>query len=105
MEKNILDFMKAFSIAIFLIPIEFLEIRVFNFSATCYVCCFYDTTTVGNSQPTASAASVQTSGLYSMNQFQKSCISCIMMVTSWLVPSVSPTHYFQYWLLFFVIIL
>ena len=52
---------------------------------TFYSVLFLNDYLVSNFQPSASAALVQTSGLYSINQFQKNCKVCTMMVTNWLV--------------------
>jgi hypothetical protein len=55
---------------------------------------------VSSFQPSARAALVQTSGLYSINQFQKNCKVCTMMVTNWLVAFFSLLslvfHFFSY---------
>jgi hypothetical protein len=48
---------------------------------------------VHNFWPTANAALVQTSGLYSINQFLTSCKACTMMVTSWLVMFLFCSHH------------
>jgi hypothetical protein len=67
----------------------------YSFWFECFssMCCWYTWRRVDNFWPTANAALVQTSGLYSINPFLTSCKACTTMVTSWLVMFLFCSHH------------